>query len=198
MERSNPESTPQDPTPEDSSADDSVKEIPNSIGPGPFNRRDFLNLFNLGIGALVGVIIGLPVVGALIAPMLRKEPEVWEAVGDESNFKVGDTVEVSFSDPSALPWTGVAAKTGAWLRRESQDQFLAFALNCTHLGCPVHWLQDAELFMCPCHGGVYYKDGNVAAGPPPRPLANYPVRINNGKIEIRTSPTPITTIPYNQ
>jgi menaquinol-cytochrome c reductase iron-sulfur subunit len=198
MQRANPETSSQDSGQDNLSEESKAQEIPSSIGPGLFNRRDFLTLLNLGIASLVGVIIGLPVIGVLVAPMLRKEPEVWESVGDESGFNIGDTVEVNFSDPSALPWTGVAAKTGAWLRRESQDQFRAFALNCTHLGCPVHWLQDAELFMCPCHGGVYYKDGNVAAGPPPRPLVTYPVRINNGKVEIRTSPTPITTIPYNQ
>ena len=45
--------------------------------------------------------------------------------------------------------------------------------------------------MCPCHGGVYYKDGTVAAGPPPRPLTKYPVRVNGGRVEILTTPTPI-------
>jgi menaquinol-cytochrome c reductase iron-sulfur subunit len=45
--------------------------------------------------------------------------------------------------------------------------------------------------MCPCHGGVYYQDGTVAAGPPPRPLPQYPVRLVDGKVEIRTDPIPI-------
>jgi menaquinol-cytochrome c reductase iron-sulfur subunit len=85
----------------------------------------------------------------------------------------------------------VTARTAAWLRRESQDQFTAYSINCTHLGCPVRWLDDAHLFMCPCHGGVYYQDGTVAAGPPPRPLIKYPVRVHDGQVEIRTSPLPI-------
>jgi menaquinol-cytochrome c reductase iron-sulfur subunit len=46
--------------------------------------------------------------------------------------------------------------------------------------------------MCPCHGGVYYKDGTVAAGPPPLPLPRYPVRVVNGDVQIQTSPIPIT------
>jgi menaquinol-cytochrome c reductase iron-sulfur subunit len=91
-----------------------------------------------------------------------------------------------------LPWAGVTAKTAAWLRRVDQETFIAFSINCTHLGCPVRWLEQAELFMCPCHGGVYYKDGTVAAGPPPLPLPRYPVRLNNGKVEIQTNPIPIT------
>jgi menaquinol-cytochrome c reductase iron-sulfur subunit len=91
-----------------------------------------------------------------------------------------------------LPWAGVTARTGAWLRRVSTDEFIAFAVNCSHLGCPVRWLQDANLFMCPCHGGVYYSDGRVAAGPPPRPLTRYPVRIQNDEVQIQTNPIPIT------
>ena len=72
-------------------------------------------------------------------------------------------------------------------------EFMAFSVNCTHLGCPVRWLQDADLFMCPCHGGVYYNDGTVAAGPPPKPLIRYDVRTFNGQVEIKTMAIPITT-----
>jgi menaquinol-cytochrome c reductase iron-sulfur subunit len=46
--------------------------------------------------------------------------------------------------------------------------------------------------MCPCHGGVYYKDGNVAAGPPPLPLVRYDVRIKNGEVKISSVVVPIT------
>src|SRR5260221_422665 len=83
---------------------------------------------------------------------------------------------IVFSDPAPLTWTGVAANTAAWLRRDGQTDFVAFSVYCSHLGCPVDWLSDANLFLCPCHGGVYYKDGSVAAGPPPQPLTKYPVR----------------------
>jgi menaquinol-cytochrome c reductase iron-sulfur subunit len=57
----------------------------------------------------------------------------------------------------------------------------------------VRWLADADLFMCPCHGGVYYSDGTVAAGPPPKPLIRYEVRMVNGQVEIKTMAIPITT-----
>ncbi len=110
------------------------------------------------------------------------------------DFQVGSTVEVSFVDPSSLPWSGVTAKTAAWLRRESPEEFIALSINCTHLGCPVRWLPNARLFMCPCHGGVYYPNGSVACGPPPKPLVRYPVRVENGQVEILTSPIPITTV----
>ncbi|HKV81405.1 MAG TPA: Rieske (2Fe-2S) protein [Candidatus Sulfotelmatobacter sp.] len=91
-----------------------------------------------------------------------------------------------------MPWAGVTAETAAWLRRVDELQFKAFSVDCTHLGCPVRWLPAADLFMCPCHGGVFYADGRVASGPPPKPLTTYPVRVENGQVQILTSPLPIT------
>ena len=90
-----------------------------------------------------------------------------------------------------MPWSGVSARTAAWLRRDSESAFTAFSLNCTHLGCPVRWFADSKLFLCPCHGGVYNADGSVAAGPPPKPLGRYPARVRDGQVEILTSPIPI-------
>jgi len=45
--------------------------------------------------------------------------------------------------------------------------------------------------MCPCHGGVYYENGDVAAGPPPHPLSRYAVRVKDGYVEMETDPIPI-------
>jgi menaquinol-cytochrome c reductase iron-sulfur subunit len=90
-----------------------------------------------------------------------------------------------------MKWAGVTALTAAWLRRLDAERFVAFAINCAHLGCPVRWLPKAGLFMCPCHGGVYYADGSVAAGPPPRGLFKYPVRVHDGQVEILASAVPI-------
>ncbi len=159
--------------------------------PEDMHRRSFLSKLAVGASALAAAIVVIPSIAFLLG--LRKAPMVWRTVGKVSDFQIGQTVEVSFADASSLPWAGVTAKTAAWLRRRSEDQFLAFSINCTHLGCPVRWLPDADLFMCPCHGGVFYNDGTVASGPPPKPLNTYPVRVNNGMVEILASPLPITT-----
>lgn len=155
-------------------------------------RREVLTLLSAGLGGLGAVIIGVPVVGALLAPLLRPQPGQWRAVGAVDSFVVGETTSVSFLDSSPLSWAGPAANTAAWLRRTGDQQFVAFAINCTHLGCPVRWIQTATLFMCPCHGGVFFQDGQVAAGPPLVPLNKYPVRVNAGQVEIQTSAVPIT------
>jgi menaquinol-cytochrome c reductase iron-sulfur subunit len=154
-------------------------------------RRAFLAKISIALSALAGALVGIPVVGFLLAPLLQTTPDIWRSVGKTDDFPIGTTVRVAFVDPSPLEWAGVTAKTAAWLRRLADDQFVAFAMNCTHLGCPVRWLQDANLFMCPCHGGVYYADGAVAAGPPPHALFKYPVRIRAGQVEILTSAVPL-------
>lgn len=159
--------------------------------PAVVNRRRFLSRLSIAAGSVAAAIVAIPSVAFLLG--LRKPPQVWRTVGKVGNFKVGDTVEVSFQDTSPLSWAGVTAQTAAWLRRDSEQKFIAFSIVCTHLGCPVRWIESAGLFMCPCHGGVYYANGDVASGPPPKPLPRYPVRIENGEVQILTSPVPITT-----
>ncbi len=153
-------------------------------------RRRFLSRVSVLLGGVAALLVGVP--SALFLLGIRKAPQVWRAVGPLDAFPVGTTTEVAFDDPSPLPWSGVSARTAAWLRRVSEDGFVAFSVHCTHLGCPVRWLPEAELFMCPCHGGVFYEDGRVASGPPPRPLTRYPVRVRGGAVEVLTSPIPIT------
>jgi nitrite reductase/ring-hydroxylating ferredoxin subunit len=55
-----------------------------------------------------------------------------------------------------------------------------------HLGCPVRWVDAAERFICPCHGGVYNIRGMVAGGPPVRPLDRFYTRLNTrtGLVEL--------------
>ena len=129
--------------------------------------------------------------GFVVAPLFAQGAARVAPRGQARRFKVGETVGVTFMDASPLPWAGVTAKTAAWLRRVSEEKFIAFSVNCAHLGCPVRWLPDAHLFMCPCHGGVYYADGTVAAGPPPHSLSQYQSRINGELVEIHTEPIPI-------
>ena len=154
------------------------------------HRRTWLSLT---LGGLVGALAATPVIGFLLGPVFKKVQQHWRSVGSLDDFKVGDTVKVEFETTSPVPWSGVTARAGAWVRRTGDSDFIAFSVNCAHLGCPVRFIDDAQLFMCPCHGGVYYADGTVAAGPPPHGLWQYPIRVRNGKVEIETAPLPITT-----
>ena len=157
------------------------------------SRRRFFTRISIACAGAIAGLTGLPVVGFLLAPIIRPAKAEWRSVGSVGTFRIGETVKVDFTDPSPLPWSGITAKTAAWLRRVGENEFIAFSINCRHLGCPVRWVDGAKLFMCPCHGGAYYEDGSVAAGPPPEPLARYVVRVNDGQVEIQTSPIPLTT-----
>jgi menaquinol-cytochrome c reductase iron-sulfur subunit len=160
---------------------------PAEISP---ERRRFLARASVGLCAGCGA-LGVPFVGFALAPLLRDNPHVWRTVGKLSDFKIGETMNVTFIDSSPLAWAGITAQSAAWLRRTGEKEFVAFSVNCAHLGCPVRWLPGARLFMCPCHGGVYYEDGRVAAGPPPPGLSQYPARVEGDEVQVRADPVPI-------
>ncbi len=158
------------------------------------SRRSFLTKITLVIGAIIALIMSFPLIMAMLDPVTRKTGKKWRPIGLLSDFEEGKTQLVTFKNASPYQWSGKIAQSAAYVRREGIDEFVAFSVNCSHLGCPVCWEEEPSLFMCPCHGGVYYKDGSRAAGPPPRGLYKYPIRISGEHIEIQTDAIPITTI----
>jgi len=157
-------------------------------------RKQFLTAVSLSIAGLSAVVMAIPVVASFVAPLLESKPSQWRNLGRVDDFPIGATRLVTFDNADAEAYAGMLAKSAAWLRHNEDHTFTAFAVNCTHLGCPVRWEEKAGLFMCPCHGGVYYHDGTVAAGPPPKRLPEYQVRILNDQVQLKTAPLPITTI----
>jgi menaquinol-cytochrome c reductase iron-sulfur subunit len=153
------------------------------------SRRKFLSRISLALSGLATAVVSVPIIAYLLSPLLRPAPRQWRDLGTIDDFVIGETVEVAFDEPSPLPWAGQTARTAVWLRRTGERDFTAFGLNCSHLGCPVNWRRDAKLFLCPCHGGVYYADGSVAGGPPPHPLSRYAVQIAQGnRVQVQTQP----------
>jgi Rieske Fe-S protein len=118
---------------------------------------------------------------------MRKSPEKWVHLGPIGRFPQGETRLAAFTNPLGRPEDGKAAQTGVYVRCLDQDkhQFQIFAMNCAHLGCPVSWFPQSGLFMCPCHGGVYYASGEVASGPPPRGLFKCEWRVRDGRLEVQ-------------
>lgn len=159
-----------------------------------FSRKKFMLRLSLGFAGLSAALVSIPVISALLQPLLEKKEEEWRKVGTLADFPLGTTRQVTFINANPTSYAGLSDKSAAWIRRTDENNLIAFAANCSHLGCPVRWEEGAELFMCPCHGGVYYKDGSVAAGPPPKPLTRYQVRIYNNEVQVKTAPMPITNI----
>jgi menaquinol-cytochrome c reductase iron-sulfur subunit len=154
-------------------------------------RREFLARMGVGLAGLAAVLAGVPIVGAFFSTPERRE-QFWHPVGEVDDFLIDETVRVVFTDPDALPWAGPAARSAAWLRRIDEEDFTAFSVYCTHTGCPVSWRAGANLFLCPCHGGVFDREGEVIGGPPERPLMRLDVRIRDQQVEVLAAPTPVT------
>ena len=157
------------------------------------DRRSFLSRLTIGLTGLMAVVVGAPIVGYLLGPLIKPPPSRPVDVGRLDDFPVGETKLVKFRDPSPLPWAGQVADTALWVRRralEGPDAFQVFSVHCTHLGCPVNWRAGAGLFECPCHGGVFYADGSVAGGPPPRPLFQMRWRVSGDRLEVESAPLP--------
>ena len=159
------------------------------------SRRRFVSLLSYGLGAVATGFIAIPFVAGYLAPLLAAPPGQWRRVGKVSDFKVGGFQLVTYLNPSPVPWSGVTAKQAAWLRRNPNNQFTALSIYCQHLGCPVRWEPGAQLFLCPCHGGVYYEDGSRASGPPPRGLFTYEYQIREGQLWVRGGQIPTLSEP---
>lgn len=163
--------------------------------PDEVDRRGFLTRVTLGLTGLIGLLVALPPLAYLLAPLVESVREEWRDLGPLDTFPVGTIRLASFEEISPLPWAGQTARTAAWVRRTADQEFTVFAITCTHLGCPVNWVESAELFICPCHGGVYYQTGQVAAGPPPHALWEYEHRVQNDVLQILTNPLPAVRPP---
>jgi menaquinol-cytochrome c reductase iron-sulfur subunit len=155
-------------------------------------RRVFLFKLAVGLNAVVGAVLAVPLVGYLLGPAAKKSSSVgsWISIGDVESFNIGDTTLVDFESPVASLGDGQTAKVACWVRRVSQQEFQVFAVNCAHLGCPVRWFTESKLFMCPCHGGAYYQDGSRASGPPERGLFEYKYKIANNSLVIHAGDMP--------
>ena len=148
------------------------------------SRRKFVQWCSwviLGLGSLAAA---LPIVGFLIGPLLKPKKDEWVDFGSIDQFPENATRLVDLQNPLRGPSDGMTGKMAAYVRRQEGDDFQILSTHCTHLGCPVSWFQESGLFMCPCHGGVYYEDGALASGPPPRGLYNFEHRIEDGRLMV--------------
>ena len=162
------------------------------------SRRVLLAKLGLIFNGIVGAILAVPILRYVLSPVTRgRKPgyEAWLSLGGVEQFPVGQTRLATFRNPIADPWDGQTADIPCWVRNLDGQAFQVFAINCAHLGCPVRWFPQSNLFMCPCHGGVYYADGSHAAGPPPRGLFQYHYRIEGGKLLIKGGEMPTTGSP---
>ena len=153
-------------------------------------RRTFFLTMIYGLWGVITTALSLPAaVYLLLPPKIRKGTE-WAEAGDITKMVPNSPVEMVFRHNRVDGWRISSEKSTAWAVKLASGQMIAFAPQCTHLGCAYHWDDPNKQFICPCHTSVFSVDGKVLSGPAPRPLDRYDVKIEKNKLmvgEIRES-----------
>ncbi len=134
----------------------------------------------------IGTIFGLSALGGgavfLGSPAITNKSEgQWIEVGGLDDFEEGTFSQIILEFPIQDGWAYATQKMLAYVRRQG-DALFALSAVCTHLGCNVRWEEERGEFVCPCHAGVYDKEGKNIAGPPPHPLPKLPIKVEDGTV----------------
>jgi Rieske Fe-S protein len=132
------------------------------------------------IGAILGVIGG----GAVLSSTVRKQ-EDWLAATTLLDLPDQQPTPVTLSVRRLDGFREVLDRRTIFLVKTGESDVHAFSATCTHLGCLVTWDVDAQVFKCPCHGGVYDRTGAVKDGPPPAPLAKVATRVDGDRVLVQ-------------
>jgi Rieske Fe-S protein len=170
------------------------RQYPGAFEGETVTRRRFMTVGGQGAGAIAAASFLLPALGFAVGPIFKSSPHRWESVGSEDLFNANNYVPVTLT---LNPGIGEAGKTTAYVRKfnaaidtdpyDKDTKYIAISSRCAHLGCPVRWVDAAERFICPCHGGVYDLLGRRVGGPPVRPLDRFYTRVN-GNREVELGP----------
>ena len=134
------------------------------------SRRTFLGVCLGSLGVIAAAAVSWPLIRYL-TPRSGSDVAV-KVVIPASDVSEGEAKFFEFAGSSAV------------LVRKRGGDLVAFSAVCTHLGCIVQWEKDKQDFLCPCHAGHYSADGDVTAGPPPRPLKKLPFSVAGGNITV--------------
>ena len=128
------------------------------------NRRTFLKWATQGLGAVFGLLIGIPGLAYLVDARNRSAPKGGlRRVAKLSELEIDKPKQVVIRDVRRDAWTlhpnDVVGRV--WLVRQDKDKVDAFTTICPHLGCSVDWRADQNLFICPCHNGTFSPHGEL-------------------------------------
>ncbi len=153
------------------------------------DRRRFMRLLAgvTGVGAFL--LTAFPMLRAFSSPLFRTSRKAnWIRLGEVDAIEPGVPSKVDFVQTMSDAWVETRALRNVWVYTEDNEHFTVYNGRCTHLGCSYGYDAQQGVFRCPCHQGVFdVKTGAVLGGPPPRPLDQLEVRIDDGLLyaEIR-------------
>ena len=140
----------------------------------------------LGIGGVLALGMFIPGVAYIVGPVLKEQDtEEWIRIGPTSKVEIGTPTLFSTEVERQTGWIKNSQTLTIYIYTENGRDYIAMSNICTHLGCRVRWIDDTQEFFCPCHNGVFDKQGVVVSGPPPRPLDRYEVKVEEDQIYIK-------------
>lgn len=152
---------------------------------GKMGRRDFMKAAIISIGGLIGAAVGLPAIGYIVGPALKQTAQTWIRLGSINKIELNEPTLFKTTVDTQTGWINTQEEVSAYVVTENGDEFVAISNICTHLGCRVRWIAQEGKFFCPCHNGVFGKDGTVISGPPPRPLDHFETKVEDGILYIK-------------
>ena len=152
------------------------------------DRRQFVTVVMTLLGSIMGAIIGLPAIGFMLSPALKKaESDAWIPLGPLENYPLNTPTLFSFTRSKVNGWEKTVNSYGVFVLRKYESDVLVLSNRCTHLSCRVNWDDTVKAYQCPCHDAQFDISGEVLAGPPPRELDRYTgerVKIEEGNLFI--------------
>ncbi len=151
-------------------------------------RRDFVNIVLAGVGSVIGLIIGIPAIAYLISPAAKvQEEEAWIPLGPLEVYPLDEPTLFSYTRTKVNGWEKTVNSYGAYVWRfgEGESDLKVYSNMCTHLSCRVTWKEDTSIYLCPCHDGRFNEEGEVVAGPPPKPLFEFEYKVEEGELSIK-------------
>jgi menaquinol-cytochrome c reductase iron-sulfur subunit len=149
------------------------------------SRRDFMKTAILGIGGLIGAAIGLPAVAYVVGPALQQNVSEWIRLGSAGKVELNTPTLFKTTIEKQTGWINAQEEFSVYVLTTNGQEFVVMSNVCTHLGCRVRWIADKDGFYCPCHNGVFAKDGSVVSGPPPRALDRFEVKVEDGVLFVK-------------
>ena len=138
-------------------------------------RRALARFVSIGLTAISAGLAGL--VGLVASPRTASTGRRWKKAASIFDLPAGEPYTAVLAERHADGWMETRKQTVVFIEKDG-DTYRGLSATCTHLGCRVKWNTDKKQYLCPCHGGVYDRQGNVVAGPPPHPLTRINVRLN--------------------
>jgi menaquinol-cytochrome c reductase iron-sulfur subunit len=166
------------------------RNTPGSFEGETVTRRTLMTGGALGVGGLATMAFGLPALGFALGPNFsRTEPHRWQDIGKPEDFNKDNYTQAVIDLVADVADSG---KTTIYVRRynpqidgkTTNEPYVVISNRCMHLGCPVRYVQAAQRFICPCHGGVYGPLGQVDGGPPVRPLDRFYNKVEGGRVMV--------------